>query len=70
MRNLLSFSCGGVLTGLLLVLCSVVGCKPSSDAQITNVSYDPTRELYKEVNTALKKLEGPDGENLNDQSSS
>jgi sulfate/thiosulfate transport system substrate-binding protein len=41
----------GVLAGLLVV----GGCGGSSEEKILNVSYDPTREFYKEYNAAFAK---------------
>src|SRR5262245_29350403 len=39
---------------LLLVL-SLVACSKSSGPELLNVSYDPTRELYEDVNAAFIK---------------
>ena len=40
-------------------------CCYSADIRLLNVSYDPTRELYKEINVAFAKaVEGQDGDNV------
>lgn len=52
MKKLLSLSC------LILATLAVafIGCKPSDSApELLNVSYDPTRELYKGVNEQFEK---------------
>ncbi len=48
------------IIALLVAIALLSGCKPSADAaksgatrQLLNVSYDPTRELYADVNTAF-----------------
>ncbi len=53
-------SAGAMLVPIFVLLCS--GCAPSSTAddgvkrvQLLNVSYDPTREFYREVNVAFAK---------------
>lgn len=49
--------------GLLLVLLS--GSAVAKDIQLLNVSYDPTRELYQEYNTAFSKYwQGKTGDNV------
>ncbi len=52
-----------VLTSALLIV-PIIGCSPESGRQITNVSYDPTREIYKEYNELFvkhyKELKGVD----------
>lgn len=50
MKKLLSLSC------LIMATLSVafMGCKPSAP-ELLNVSYDPTRELYKDVNEHFEK---------------
>ena len=55
------------LLALLVGATLLVGCGRQSDSDLTilNVSYDPTRELYKEYNEAFvqhwKREDGPDG---------
>lgn len=47
-----------LLTVTLMVLSLSTGCQsgtPTDEVTITNVSYDPTRELYTEYNTLFKK---------------
>ena len=45
-----------VLTSLLLTIITLVlGCKQTNQVTLRNVSYDPTRELYKEFNEAFVK---------------
>lgn len=48
----------------VLLLLPFAGCNPESGNQITNVSYDPTREIYKEYNELFvkhyKELKGVD----------
>ncbi len=50
MKKLISVSC------LIVALCAlvVVGCKPAIPS-LLNVSYDPTRELYKDINERFVK---------------
>jgi len=44
----------GLLTALLItVLALTAGCPPSNRITLVNVSYDPTRELYREFNEAF-----------------
>ncbi|MDD3470513.1 MAG: sulfate ABC transporter substrate-binding protein [Thermoguttaceae bacterium] len=45
------------LAGTLASCCGLSGCtsKSSSDTQLVNVSYDPTREFYEAFNTAFAK---------------
>jgi sulfate transport system substrate-binding protein len=38
------------LVGATLLAAVLVGCNPSGGPEILNVSYDPTREVYKELN--------------------
>src|SRR5207248_7813920 len=38
------------LVGAALLAATLTGCNQSSGPEILNVSYDPTRELYKELN--------------------
>ncbi|MDR6671468.1 sulfate ABC transporter substrate-binding protein [Xanthomonas sp. 1678] len=40
---------------LALALCAFVGTAAARDVQLLNVSYDPTRELYRDYNTAFAK---------------
>ncbi len=53
-----------VFTLAAILLSPFLGCSPESGNQITNVSYDPTRELYKEYNDLFvkhyKELKGID----------
>jgi sulfate transport system substrate-binding protein len=45
----------GSFASLLLIVALTVGCPSSGDQNVlVNVSYDPTRELYKEFNEAFK----------------
>ncbi|MBN8549024.1 MAG: sulfate ABC transporter substrate-binding protein [Deltaproteobacteria bacterium] len=44
-------------------------CSPAVAETILNVSYDPTRELYQEINTAFVKSLGPAGAGLTIQQS-
>ncbi len=59
-----------ILSASLLALVSIAGCKKSEDGgkreiSILNVSYDPTRELYVDVNKAFsEKWEKEHGEKL------
>jgi sulfate/thiosulfate transport system substrate-binding protein len=44
----------GVMSlGLMAMVLAVAGCQKSSDQKILNVSYDPTREFYREFNQAF-----------------
>src|SRR4051812_10883254 len=48
----------GIATGLLglLLLTGAIGCGgASSEAELLNVSYDPTRELWRDLNTLFVK---------------
>src|SRR4051794_34784787 len=36
-----------------LVLAALAGCGPRPDAELLNVSYDPTRELWRDLNEAF-----------------
>jgi len=50
------------ITSVLLVCCAMIGCviygctRSKYDREIINVSYDPTRELYKEINKSFEEL--------------
>jgi len=50
------------ISNLLLVCCAIIGCviygctRSKYDREIQNVSYDPTRELYKEINKSFEEL--------------
>ena len=44
---------GHLLFGLLLALPGLVGAAPVKNKELLNVSYDPTRELYADVNRAF-----------------
>ena len=49
------------ITSLLLACCATIGCviygctRSDYDREIQNVSYDPTRELYKEINKSFEE---------------
>src|ERR1700709_123867 len=43
------------LSGLTLVLALVAPALQAAEVSLLNVSYDPTRELYQDVNTAFAK---------------
>ncbi|MBY0394167.1 MAG: sulfate ABC transporter substrate-binding protein, partial [Novosphingobium sp.] len=47
-----AFLAGSLVMGLLLAGCSGSGSK-SGAIELTNVSYDPTRELYQAINPAF-----------------
>lgn len=47
-----AFVAGSLALGLLLAGCSGGGSKPGA-VELTNVSYDPTRELYQAINPAF-----------------
>lgn len=47
-----AFVAGSLALGLLLAGCSGGGAKPGA-VELTNVSYDPTRELYQAINPAF-----------------
>jgi len=40
---------------VLLVAASIAPCAPAKEIRLLNVSYDPTRELYQDVNAAFTK---------------
>jgi sulfate/thiosulfate-binding protein len=40
---------------VLLVAVSIAACVPAKEVKLLNVSYDPTRELYQDINTAFAK---------------
>jgi sulfate transport system substrate-binding protein len=42
-----------LFTTILLIGCSSTGTDTANDVEIVNVSYDPTRELYQEINKAF-----------------
>lgn len=45
------------LVTLVVLLLGLASTRvPAADVKLLNVSYDPTRELYNEVNTAFAKL--------------
>jgi len=50
------------ITSFLLACCVIIGCiicgckRSKYDREIQNVSYDPTRELYKEINKSFEEL--------------
>ena len=51
-----------ITTSLLIACCAMIGCvvygctRSKYDREIQNVSYDPTRELYKEINKSFEEL--------------
>src|SRR3546814_20386875 len=59
-----------VLFAMLLGACALSGCSGSSDGDaatvpLLNVSYDPTRELYKDVNAGFgRKWRAEHGQTL------
>src|SRR5882762_2336396 len=58
-----------ILSGLAVIAISVVGAG-AKDIKLLNVSYDPTRELYQDVNTAFAKYwQGKTGDKLTIQQS-
>ncbi len=51
--------------GVLTILGSVVGCSPkTSEHELLNVSYDPTRELYAAINPAFVKDQASKGKQV------
>src|ERR1051325_9229823 len=49
-----------------LVAVSIAAGAPAKDIKLLNVSYDPTRELYQDVNTAFaKQWKEKNGDTLN-----
>jgi sulfate/thiosulfate transport system substrate-binding protein len=52
-------------TLMLLLMVSMVGYAPAKDIKLLNVSYDPTRELYQEINKAFaRQWKDKTGDNL------
>jgi sulfate adenylyltransferase subunit 1 len=45
----------GVLAGAGLAICAHADISRAADIQLLNVSYDPTRELYREINQAFSE---------------
>ena len=39
-----------------MVLVLAAACKPGAEVQLLNVSYDPTRELYRDVNQQFAEI--------------
>src|SRR5260221_4629479 len=58
-----------ILSGLIIIATSLFGAG-AKEIKLLNVSYDPTRELYQDVNTAFAKYwQGKTGDKLTIQQS-